>query len=188
MKIQEVDEDICDSLVYGTKILLNTATVSAVRTVPESPLSCVPSPMVEESPSPDDARTFVEHDINGSDEDILVPEFIIGDKCILATEEEIIETLFSDKRSNNLHYLWLPQQPHHRHPSLELLKILQISWQLREFRSTGVSLASDPYNTLQVSLSSPVVILGPNGSGKLTFIKSLIGAKKADNQMMKDGS
>lgn len=58
---------------------------------------------VEGFPSPDEVRTFyVEHDIDGSEEDTSVLEFICTDKRILATKEEIIETLasvgFNDER------------------------------------------------------------------------------------------
>ena len=54
-------------------------------------------------PSPDEVRTFyVEHDIDGSDEDTTVLQFIISDKRIQATEAEVIEALgtvgFNDER------------------------------------------------------------------------------------------
>ena len=49
---EEEGEDLCNcqfSLAYGAKILLNTAPLSSpvfvVKTVLESPPSCVPSPM-----------------------------------------------------------------------------------------------------------------------------------------------
>ena len=58
---------------------------------------------VEGFPSPDEVRTFyVEHDIDGSEEDTSVLEFILTDKRILANKEEVIDTLasvgFSDER------------------------------------------------------------------------------------------
>ena len=58
---------------------------------------------VEGFPSPDEVRTFyVEHDIDGSEEDTSVLQFILDDKRILAEEPEIRETLasvgFSDER------------------------------------------------------------------------------------------
>ncbi len=58
---------------------------------------------VEGFPSPDEVRTFyVEHDIDGSEEETSVLEFILSDKRILATEADVIETLasvgFSDER------------------------------------------------------------------------------------------
>lgn len=58
---------------------------------------------VEGFPSPDEVRTFyVEHDIDGSEEDTSVLTFILSDKRILANEAEVIETLasvgFTDER------------------------------------------------------------------------------------------
>jgi elongation factor 3 len=51
---------------------------------------------VEGFPSPDEVRTFyVEHDIDGSEEDTSVVQFIISDKRIEASEKECIETLAS---------------------------------------------------------------------------------------------
>jgi elongation factor 3 len=58
---------------------------------------------VEGFPSPDEVRTFyVEHDIDGSEEEMSVLQFILTDKRILADETEVKETLasvgFSDER------------------------------------------------------------------------------------------
>ena len=58
---------------------------------------------VEGFPSPDVVRTFyVEHDIDGSEEETSVLQFIISDKRILADESECIKTLasvgFTDER------------------------------------------------------------------------------------------
>lgn len=58
---------------------------------------------VEGFPSPDEVRTFyVEHDMDGSEADTSVLEFIISDECIQMIEKEFIDTLasvsFSDKR------------------------------------------------------------------------------------------
>jgi elongation factor 3 len=51
---------------------------------------------VEGFPSPDEVRTFyVEHDIDGSEEETSVVEFIINDKRVQAPEAEIKETLAS---------------------------------------------------------------------------------------------
>ena len=89
--------------------------------VPESPLSCGPlttgkllrhldilvtdynPSQVEGFPSPDEVRTFyVEHDIDGSEEETSVVQFIINDKRVQGSEAEIRETLasvgFSDER------------------------------------------------------------------------------------------
>jgi elongation factor 3 len=58
---------------------------------------------VEGFPSPDEVRTFyVEHDIDGTEEETSVLQFILTDKRILTNEAEVIETLasvgFSDER------------------------------------------------------------------------------------------
>ena len=58
---------------------------------------------MEGFPSPDEVRTFyVEHDIDGSEEDTSVLQFILTDDRILANKEEVIDTLasvgFSDER------------------------------------------------------------------------------------------
>jgi elongation factor 3 len=51
---------------------------------------------VEGFPSPDEVRTFyVEHDIDGSEEDTTILDFILTDKRIQGTDEEIKETLDS---------------------------------------------------------------------------------------------
>jgi elongation factor 3 len=58
---------------------------------------------VEGFPSPDEVRTFyVEHDIDGTEEETSVLQFILTDKRILPNEQEVIETLasvgFDDER------------------------------------------------------------------------------------------
>jgi elongation factor 3 len=114
---EEEGEDLCNcqfSLAYGAKILLNTATLRLKRghryglcgkngTGKSTLMRAITNGQVEGFPSPDEVRTFyVEHDIDGSEEDTSVLEFIVTDKRILATKEEIIETLasvgFSDER------------------------------------------------------------------------------------------
>jgi elongation factor 3 len=51
---------------------------------------------VEGFPSPDEVRTFyVEHDIDGTEEETSVLEFILRDKRIQAEEPEVIEALGS---------------------------------------------------------------------------------------------
>ncbi|KAJ7253368.1 hypothetical protein B0H12DRAFT_1116885 [Mycena haematopus] len=91
---EEEGEDLCNcqfSLAYGAKILLNTAVLRLKR-------GHRYGLQVEGFPSPDEVRTFyVEHDIDGSEEDTTVLEFILADKRILATKEEVIETLASMK-------------------------------------------------------------------------------------------
>ncbi|KAK0227877.1 P-loop containing nucleoside triphosphate hydrolase protein [Armillaria fumosa] len=114
---EEEGEDLCNcqfSLAYGAKILLNTATLRLKRghryglcgkngTGKSTLMRAITNGQVEGFPSPDEVRTFyVEHDIDGSEEDTSVLQFILSDKRILATEADVIETLasvgFSDER------------------------------------------------------------------------------------------
>lgn len=114
---EEEGEDLCNcqfSLAYGAKILLNTATLRLKRghryglcgkngTGKSTLMRAITNGQVEGFPSPDEVRTFyVEHDIDGSEEDTSVLEFIVSDKRIQANREEIIEALasvgFSDER------------------------------------------------------------------------------------------
>ncbi|KAF8061694.1 P-loop containing nucleoside triphosphate hydrolase protein [Lyophyllum atratum] len=114
---EEEGEDLCNcqfSLAYGAKILLNTATLRLKRghryglcgkngTGKSTLMRAITNGQVEGFPSPDEVRTFyVEHDIDGSEEDTSVLEFIVSDTRIQAGREEIIETLasvgFSDER------------------------------------------------------------------------------------------
>ncbi|TFK34884.1 P-loop containing nucleoside triphosphate hydrolase protein [Crucibulum laeve] len=114
---EEEGEDLCNcqfSLAYGAKILLNTATLRLKRghryglcgkngTGKSTLMRAITNGQVEGFPSPDEVRTFyVEHDIDGSEEDTSVLQFILTDKRIQANEAEVIETLasvgFSDER------------------------------------------------------------------------------------------
>lgn len=114
---EEEGEDLCNcqfSLAYGAKILLNTATLRLKRghryglcgkngTGKSTLMRAITNGQVEGFPSPDEVRTFyVEHDIDGTEEDTSVLQFILTDMRILATEAEVIETLasvgFSDER------------------------------------------------------------------------------------------
>ncbi|PPQ66033.1 hypothetical protein CVT26_010789 [Gymnopilus dilepis] len=114
---EEEGEDLCNcqfSLAYGAKILLNTATLRLKRghryglcgkngTGKSTLMRAINNGQVEGFPSPDEVRTFyVEHDIDGSEEDTSVLEFILTDKRVNASKEEIVETLasvgFSDER------------------------------------------------------------------------------------------
>lgn len=105
---EEEGEDLCNcqfSLAYGAKILLNTATLRLKRghryglcgkngTGKSTLMRAITNGQVEGFPSPDEVRTFyVEHDIDGSEEDTSVLQFIVNDKRILATEAEIKEAL-----------------------------------------------------------------------------------------------
>ncbi|KIK59042.1 hypothetical protein GYMLUDRAFT_44778 [Collybiopsis luxurians FD-317 M1] len=107
---EEEGEDLCNcqfSLAYGAKILLNTATLRLKRghryglcgkngTGKSTLMRAITNGQVEGFPSPDEVRTFyVEHDIDGSEEDTSVLSFILSDKRVQANEAEIIETLAS---------------------------------------------------------------------------------------------
>src|ERR1700722_12013272 len=107
---EEGGEDLCNcqfSLAYGAKILLNTATLRLKRghryglcgkngTGKSTLMRAITNGQVEGFPSPDEVRTFyVEHDIDGTEEDTSVLQFILDDKRILAGETEVIETLAS---------------------------------------------------------------------------------------------
>ncbi|PCH38593.1 hypothetical protein WOLCODRAFT_66180 [Wolfiporia cocos MD-104 SS10] len=114
---EEEGEDLCNcqfSLAYGAKILLNTATLRLKRghryglcgrngTGKSTLMRAITNGQVEGFPSPDEVRTFyVEHDIDGSEADTAVLDFILADKRIEGTKEEVVETLasvgFSDER------------------------------------------------------------------------------------------
>jgi elongation factor 3 len=105
---EEEGEDLCNcqfSLAYGAKILLNTATLRLKRghryglcgrngSGKSTLMRAIHNGQVEGFPSPDEVRTFyVEHDIDGSEEETTVLEFILADKRILGTDDEIKETL-----------------------------------------------------------------------------------------------
>ncbi|EJD06251.1 uncharacterized protein FOMMEDRAFT_18396 [Fomitiporia mediterranea MF3/22] len=114
---EEEGEDLCNctfSLAYGAKILLNTATLRLKRghryglcgkngTGKSTLMRAITNGQVEGFPSPDEVRTFyVEHDIDGSEADTTVLQWVVADKRIQATEKEIIDALvsvgFSDER------------------------------------------------------------------------------------------
>lgn len=107
---EEEGEDLCNctfSLAYGAKILLNTATLRLKRghryglcgrngSGKSTLMRAITNGQVEGFPSPDEVRTFyVEHDIDGTEEETSVLEFILRDKRIQAEEPEVIETLAS---------------------------------------------------------------------------------------------
>jgi elongation factor 3 len=116
----EEGEDLCNcqfSLAYGAKILLNTATLRLKRgnryglcgrngSGKSTLMRAITNGQVEGFPSPDEVRTFyVEHDIDGSDADTSVLQFILSDKRVLCDEKEVIETLeslgFNDERQGH---------------------------------------------------------------------------------------
>ncbi|KAH6919239.1 elongation factor 3 [Coprinopsis sp. MPI-PUGE-AT-0042] len=81
---------------------------------------------VEGFPSPDEVRTFyVEHDIDGSEEDITVLQWVLDDKRIQATPEEIVEGLasvgFTDERQKQLIFLLLDEPTNH-------LDVVNVAW------------------------------------------------------------
>jgi len=105
---EEEGEDLCNctfSLAYGAKILLNTATLRLKRghryglcgrngSGKSTLMRAITNGQVEGFPSPDEVRTFyVEHDIDGTEEETSVLEFILTDKRVEAGKEEVIETL-----------------------------------------------------------------------------------------------
>jgi len=105
---EEEGEDLCNctfSLAYGAKILLNTATLRLKRghryglcgrngSGKSTLMRAIHNGQVEGFPSPDEVRTFyVEHDIDGSEAEIPIAEWILTDKRIQADEKEVRETL-----------------------------------------------------------------------------------------------
>ncbi|CAE6441985.1 unnamed protein product [Rhizoctonia solani] len=107
---EEEGEDLCNcqfSLAYGAKILLNTANLRLKRghryglcgrngSGKSTLMRAITNGQVEGFPSPDEVRTFyVEHDIDGSDEETSVLQFILNDKRVLCDEKEAVETLES---------------------------------------------------------------------------------------------
>ncbi|KAF8758730.1 Chromatin organization modifier domain [Rhizoctonia solani] len=117
---EEEGEDLCNcqfSLAYGAKILLNTANLRLKRghryglcgrngSGKSTLMRAITNGQVEGFPSPDEVRTFyVEHDIDGSDEDTSVLQFILNDKRVLCDKKEVIETLeslgFNDERQGH---------------------------------------------------------------------------------------
>ncbi|KAG8714679.1 translational elongation factor EF-1 alpha [Ceratobasidium sp. 394] len=110
-------EELCNcqfSLAYGAKILLNAANLRLKRGhryglcgrngSGKSTLMCaIAKSQVEGFPSPDEVRTFyVEHDIDSSDTDTSVLQFILQDKRVLCDRRGVVETLeslgFNDER------------------------------------------------------------------------------------------
>ncbi|PWN91940.1 hypothetical protein FA10DRAFT_265757 [Acaromyces ingoldii] len=105
---EEEGEDLCNcqfSLAYGAKILLNTATLRLKRghryglcgrngSGKSTLMRAIQNGQVEGFPSPDEVRTwYVEHDLDGSEGDISILDFIIADKRLNVTKEEAASTL-----------------------------------------------------------------------------------------------
>ncbi|PWN47387.1 hypothetical protein IE53DRAFT_382162 [Violaceomyces palustris] len=117
---EEEGEDLCNcqfSLAYGAKILLNTATLRLKRghryglcgrngSGKSTLMRAIQNGQVEGFPSPDVVRTwYVEHDLDGSEGDISILEFILADKRLNIEKDEAISTLkemgFDDVRQNS---------------------------------------------------------------------------------------
>ncbi|KAK4048767.1 translational elongation factor EF-1 alpha [Microbotryomycetes sp. JL201] len=107
---EEEGEDLCNctfSLAYGAKILLNTATLRLKRghryglcgrngSGKSTLMRAIHNGQVEGFPSPDEVRTFyVEHDVDGDETENSVVSFVLKDKRILKSEEQIREVLLS---------------------------------------------------------------------------------------------
>ncbi|KAJ9115996.1 hypothetical protein QFC24_006837 [Naganishia onofrii] len=105
---EEEGEDLCNctfSLAYGAKILLNTATLRLKRghryglcgrngSGKSTLMNAIVNGQVEGFPDKSVVRTFyVQHDIDGSEAEISVVDWVLADKRLLATPSEIIATL-----------------------------------------------------------------------------------------------
>ncbi|PLW26050.1 hypothetical protein PCANC_16212 [Puccinia coronata f. sp. avenae] len=117
---EEEGEDLCNctfSLAYGAKILLNTATLRLKRghryglcgrngSGKSTLMRAIHNGQVEGFPSPEEVRTFyVEHDIDGSEAEIAIIDWIDADTRIQATREEkskaLAEVGFSADRQSH---------------------------------------------------------------------------------------
>lgn len=105
---EEEGEDLCNcqfSLAYGAKILLNTATLRLKRghryglcgrngSGKSTLMRAIQNGQVEGFPSPDEVRTwYVEHDLDGSEGEISILDFIVADKRLNTNHEEAKSTL-----------------------------------------------------------------------------------------------
>ena len=105
---EEEGEDLCNcqfSLAYGAKILLNTATLRLKRghryglcgrngSGKSTLMRAIQNGQVEGFPSPDEVRTwYVEHDLDGSEGDISIIDFIVADKRLNVNHETAAATL-----------------------------------------------------------------------------------------------
>ncbi|CAO1636351.1 unnamed protein product [Sympodiomycopsis kandeliae] len=105
---EEEGEDLCNcqfSLAYGAKILLNTATLRLKRghryglcgrngSGKSTLMRAIQNGQVEGFPSPDEVRTwYVEHDLDGSEGDISILDFIVADKRLNVQKAEASATL-----------------------------------------------------------------------------------------------
>jgi elongation factor 3 len=105
---EEEGEDLCNcqfSLAYGAKILLNTATLRLKRghryglcgrngSGKSTLMRAIQNGQVEGFPSPDEVRTwYVEHDLDGSEGEISILDFIVADKRLNVDHAEASKTL-----------------------------------------------------------------------------------------------
>ena len=108
---EEEGEDLCNieqfNLAYGAKILLHHASMRLKRghryglcgrngSGKSTLMNAIINNQVDGFPSPDQVRTFyVQHDIDGSEEEISIIDWVLGDKRLQATPEDIKKTLES---------------------------------------------------------------------------------------------
>ena len=105
---EEEGEDLCNctfSLAYGAKILLNMATLRLKRghryglcgrngSGKSTLMNAIVNNQVEGFPDPSVVRTFyVQHDIDGSEAEISVVDWVLSDKRLLGTPDDIRKTL-----------------------------------------------------------------------------------------------
>ncbi|WRT67620.1 uncharacterized protein IL334_004592 [Kwoniella shivajii] len=108
---EEEGEDLCNieqfNLAYGAKILLHHASMRLKRghryglcgrngTGKSTLMNAIINNQVDGFPPPTEVRTFyVQHDIDGSEAEISIIDWVLADKRLLASEEEIRSTLES---------------------------------------------------------------------------------------------
>ncbi|CAD6963171.1 unnamed protein product [Tilletia controversa] len=117
---EEEGEDLCNcqfSLAYGAKILLNTATLRLKRghryglcgrngSGKSTLMRAIQNGQVEGFPSPDEVRTwYVEHDLDGSEGEMSILDYIMTDDRLSVSREEAVSTLdemgFDEKRQGS---------------------------------------------------------------------------------------
>ncbi|WVQ80572.1 hypothetical protein IAT38_002677 [Cryptococcus sp. DSM 104549] len=108
---EEEGEDLCNieqfNLAYGAKILLHHANMRLKRghryglcgrngSGKSTLMNAIINNQVDGFPPPTEVRTFyVQHDIDGSEAEISIIDWVLADKRLLATPEEIKSTLES---------------------------------------------------------------------------------------------
>ncbi|KAK8858439.1 hypothetical protein IAR55_002666 [Kwoniella newhampshirensis] len=108
---EEEGEDLCNieqfNLAYGAKILLHHANMRLKRghryglcgrngSGKSTLMNAIINNQVDGFPPPTEVRTFyVQHDIDGSEAEISIIDWVLGDKRLQATPEEIKQTLES---------------------------------------------------------------------------------------------